>query len=142
MSKKAENTVRYSAGSQSDVAAEVKIEKKETGKTETEAVHKATPDEGQRVRNIKTWIAIAFLVIPVIIILLNTFIRKDDQDTSRKIDAVSNALYKIMQLIANNPNAIAISGVAGHEGEQDVLSNFQFPQFSARNLSESRANLQ
>jgi hypothetical protein len=135
MSKNIESTVSYTAGNESDVAEEATIIKIDSIKTEAEPVNKAAPVENQRVKNIKTWVSIALLVIPLIIILLNMALRKDDQETSRKVDAVSNALYKIMQVIANNPNALAINGVAATEGEEDVLSNFQFPQFSARNLS-------
>ncbi len=135
MSMKTENTVSYVAGNQSEEVIEATIEKKDSSKTEAEPVRKPAVAEDQRVKNVKTWIAIALLVIPLIVLLLNTFLKKDDQDTARKIDAVSSALYKIMQVIANNPNAIAITGVAGQEGEEDVLSNFEFPQFSARNLS-------
>ena len=135
MSKNIESTVSYTAGNESDVAEEATIKKTDSTKTEAEPVNKAASVENQRVKNIKTWVSIALLVIQLIIILLNMALRKDDQETSRKVDAVSNALYKIMQVIANNPNALAINGVAATEGEEDVLSNFQFPQFSARNLS-------
>ena len=136
MSKETENTVSYKvAASQADDVEEAKIEKTSLSKAEVEPQRKPAPAEDPRVKNIKTWIGIALLVIPLIVILLNTFVKKDDQDTARKIDAVSGALYKIMQVIANNPNAIAITGVAGEEGQEDVLSNFEFPQFNARNHS-------
>ena len=82
--------------------------------------------EDAKYSNIKKWVTIALIVIPMFVILLNTFVKKDDLETTRKIETVSNALYKILQIVANNPQALGITGVDGKEGKRNDLSNFDF----------------
>ena len=135
MANSTESKVKFTVGAESDIEDETRIENLQNARETSEKARELAKKEERRAKNIKTWIGLALLVIPMIVILLNTFVRKDDQDTSKKIEAVSGALYKIMQVIANNPNVLAISSVAAQEGEQDDISNFQFPQFQRQNLT-------
>ena len=135
MASSNERKVTFAVGAESDIEDETRIENLTNARAASEMAREIAKKEAQRAKNIKTWIGLALLVIPMIVILLNTFVKKEDTETSKKIEAVSGALYKIMQVIANNPNALAISSVAAHEGEQDDISNFQFPQFQRRNLT-------
>jgi predicted nucleic acid-binding Zn ribbon protein len=135
MANSTETKVKFTVGAESDIEDETRIENLTNARAASEMARELAKKEAQRAKNIKTWIGLALLVIPMIVILLNTFVKKEDTDTSKKIEAVSGALYKIMQVIANNPNALAISSVAAQEGADDDISNFQFPQFQRRNLT-------
>ena len=135
MATNTESNVKFTVGAESDVEDETRIENLQNDRAASERARELAKKEERRAKNIKTWIGLALLVIPLIVILLNTFVKKEDTETSRKIEAVSGALYKIMQVIANNPNALAISSVAAQEGAEDDISNFQFPQFQRRNLT-------
>ncbi len=137
MATNTERKVTFTVGAESDIEDETRIENLTNARAASEMARELAKKEAQRAKNIKTWIGLALLVIPMIVILLNTFVKKEDTETSKKIEAVSGALYKIMQVIANNPNALAISSVAAHEGDQDDLTNFEFPQFQRRNLTGS-----
>ena len=135
MANSTESKVKFTVGTESDIEDETRIENLQNARETSEKARELAKKEERRAKNIRTWIGLALLVIPMLVILLNTFVKKDDQETSKKIEAVSGALYKIMQVIANNPNVLAISGVAAHEGDQDALSNFEFPQFQRPNLT-------
>ena len=89
-----------------------------------------------RKKKIQKYIVIVMSVITILFLLIGVFTKKDDTETQSKIESLNAALYKFMQLLANNPQILAIGAVEGNQQVRNDFTSIDF-QPQRRNFSAS-----
>ena len=89
-----------------------------------------------RNKKITKYLTIGMMVISLILILMGTFAKKDDTETTKKIETVTAVLYKIMNALSNNPQLLAITEVDANEQITHGYAHFDFHP-PRRNFSAS-----
>ncbi len=98
--------------------------------------------DAERMTLLKKIVTITLVVISLLVIASGMFTKSGDKDTSAKIETVTAALYKMMQLLANNPQLLAINGVEGNQRPANDFASIDFHPIRGRNLSATRQDLQ
>ena len=73
------------------------------------------PPHDARNKKITKYLTIAMMIISLVLIVMGTFAKKDDTESTKKIESVTAVLYKIMNALSNNPQLLAITEVDANE---------------------------
>ena len=99
--------------------------------TQSRLLHK------DKMKKIQTWITLALLIMTMFGIFFGPSLKKDEKDSTNKMETLSTALYKIMQMLNNNPQLLAIQGVDGSVQKQNDFASFDFQPFRRPNITAS-----
>ena len=96
--------------------------------------------ESVRHKKITKYLTIAMMIISLVLIVMGTFAKKDDTESTKKIETVTVVLYKIMNALSNNPQLLAITEVDANEQITHGFAHFDFHP-PRRNVSASGKDL-